>query len=105
MREREQEREPTYSFLENALMEMLAAASAPLSASRLILWTHTHIPGFQFSWDEFSDSLNRLKAADKVVEDATGFSLKPEPVPVPEETEQEREAKALLRELGIGYIL
>jgi len=103
MREREQEREPTYSFLENALMEMLNAASAPLSASRLMLWTHTHIPAFQFSWDEFSDSLSRLRGLERICEDCNGFSLVPEPVP--EETEQEREAKALLRELGIGYIL
>jgi hypothetical protein len=94
----------TYSFLENALMEMLNAASAPLSASRLMLWTHTHIPAFQFSWDEFSDSLSRLRGLGRICEDCNGFSLVPEPVQVPE-TEQEQEAKALLRELGIGYIL
>jgi hypothetical protein len=62
-------------LLSTAILEMLAAASAPLRLSMLLMWTHTRIQTTAFSFDQFQDAVCNLKNTNQIVEDKEGFRL------------------------------
>jgi hypothetical protein len=59
--------------LEYMICRMLSTASAPVSASRLLVWTHVHIPTFPFDHEDFTDALTNLQSEGKVVVNENGL--------------------------------
>jgi hypothetical protein len=62
--------------LETAIEEMLAAASAPLKISTLLVWVHTHLMDTPFSYTQFSVALSELEKQGKVAADERGYRLR-----------------------------